>query len=189
MKWFWLALLAFPAAAAAQPRLIPEHDVTVVYRVEGPATARIPGGAPDGVRLAWDAAGGRLRAEPVGQGTYAVTDLARRVAYIVFARQLSYLELPLRGGDPQKLIAGAHVTFERRGTETLLGLRCTDWAIHAERVSGMGCVTPDGVVLRAEGEFDGEAGRMTALSVDAGPQPEEIFHPPEGFFRLALGRH
>ncbi len=189
MKWIWLALLAFPAAAAAQPRLVPGQDVTVVYRVDGPATARIPGGAPNGVRLAWDAAGQRLRAEPLGQGTYAITDLGRRVADIIFARQFSYLELPLRGGDPQSLIAGANVTFARRGTETLLGLRCTDWTIHAEKVNGMGCVTPEGVILRAEGVFDGQEGRVTAVSVDRTPQPDESFQPPAGFFRLALGRH
>ncbi|MEJ1977760.1 MAG: hypothetical protein WDN49_18265 [Acetobacteraceae bacterium] len=144
------------------------------------------------MRLAWDAAGQRLRAEsvgPAGQGTYAITDLARRVVDIVFAGQFSYMELPMRGGDPQALLAGADVTFTRRGTEHLLGLECVDWAIHSRKVNGVGCVTPEGVVLRAEGVLDGKQGSMTALSVEMTPQPDASFHPPKGFFRIAFGKH
>jgi len=159
----------------------------VVYRVGGTAAERIPGGAPSGVRVVWDAAGQRVRAEPIGQGTYAIADLGRHVTDIVFAAQVSYLELPMRVGDPQTLLAGAHVTFTRRGTERLLGLECTNWAIHAEKVDGVGCVTPDGIVLRASGTFDGQSGNLTAMSVDLTPQPDESFRPPKGFFRLAFG--
>jgi hypothetical protein len=182
-------LVALPAVAAAQPRLVPSHDVAVVYRVGGAAAERIPGGAPHGVRVVWDAAGQRVRAEPIGQGTYAIADLGRHVTDIVFAAQVSYLELPIRVGDPQTLLAGENVTFTRRGTERLLGLECTDWAIHAAKVEGAGCVTPDGIVLRAEGMFDGQSGSMTAVSVDPAPQPDSAFRPPKGFFRLALGKH
>jgi hypothetical protein len=184
-----MALLFLPAAAAAQPRLVPTQDVAVVYRIGGSAAQRIPGGAPEGVRVVWDAAGQRVRAEPVGLGTYAIADLGRRVTDIVFEAQHAYLELPIRGGDPQALLAGEHVTFARRGTETLLGMACTDWVIHAEKVTGMGCVTADGVVLRAQGLFDGQSGSMTAISVDLNPQADSSFRPPKGFFRLALGKH
>ena len=181
-----LALLV-PAAAGAQPRLIPATDVDVVYRVEGAAAERIPGGAPQGVRLQWDAAGRRLRAEAEGMPVYAITDLPNREEEIVFAQQSSVLVLPLRGGDPRSLLAGADVRFTRRGAGRVLGIDCTEWQIEGRKVSGAGCVTADGIVLRASGTFDGQPGQFTALSVARGPIPPERFVAPAGFFRLPLG--
>ena len=98
LAWALAWAPAWTSAAIAQPRLVPAHDVDVLYRLDGPAVQQIPGGAPDGVRLQWDATGQRLRAEPVGGIVYALTDLRRRVADLVFATQSSVLELPLRVG-------------------------------------------------------------------------------------------
>lgn len=181
-----LACLALPALAAAQPRLVPAGDVDVLYRVEGAAAQQIPGGAPDGVRLQWDAAGQRLRAEPVGQPVYAITDLRRRVAEVVFAAQSSVLQLPLRGGDPQTLLAGADARFTRKGTGHVIGMDCTEWAVQARHVDATGCVTADGVVLRAEGTWNGQPGRAVAVSVARGPIPGSQFAAPANFFRLPL---
>jgi hypothetical protein len=194
MKRFVLALAALPGlvafapphGAAAQPMLVPGRDVAVVYRLGGAAVAQIPGGAPDGVRLLWDAAGQRLRTEPVGQPVYAITDLGRRVADIVFAAQNSYIEMRIKAGDPQTLLAGSDIRFTRRGTAHLIGLDCTLWAIHSRKIDGTGCITADGVVLRAEGTIDGQPGSVTALSVAFAPQPPDRFVPPEGFFRLPI---
>ncbi len=136
-----LAVAAFILPAAAQPRLVPATDVDVLYHLEGAAAQQIPGGAPDGVRLQWDAAGQRLRAEPVGAPVYAITDLRRRVASLVFAAQSSVLELPLRGGDPQTLLAGADARFTRRGAGHVLGMDCTEWSVQARHVDATGCVT------------------------------------------------
>jgi hypothetical protein len=138
------------------------------------------------VRLLWDAAGQRLRAEPVGRPMYALTDLPRRVADIVFAAQSSYIEARIKGGDPQTLLAGRDIRFTRRGAGRLLGLECTNWAIHSQKIDGTGCVTADGVVLRAEGTIDGQPGRLVATSVAYGPLPASAFVPPEGFSRLAF---
>ena len=126
----WLAVAAafLPAMAVAQPRLVPGGDVDVLYQLEGAAAEQIPGGAPDGVRLQWDAAGQRLRAEPVGQAVYAITDLHRRVADIVFAAQSSVLELPLRGGDPQTLLAG-----RTRGSPARAPGMCSAWSAPSGR--------------------------------------------------------
>lgn len=179
--------LAFPVFAVAQPRLVPTADADVLYRVEGAAAQQIPGGAPDGVRLQWDAAGQRLRAEPVGGAVYAITDLRRRVASLVFAAQSSVLELPLRGGDPQALLAGSDARFTRHGAGRVLGMDCTEWSVQARHVDATGCVTPDGIVLRAEGTWNGQPGRAVALSVARGPVPAASFVPPPGFFRVPLG--
>ena len=174
------------AAAQPAPRLIPSADVDVLYRLEGAAVQQIPGGAPDGVRLQWDAAGQRLRAEPVGAPVYAITDLRRRVAALVFAAQSSVLELPLRGGDPQTLLAGADARFTRRGTGHVLGQDCTEWSVTSRHLDVTGCVAPDGVVLRAEGSFNGQPGRATALSVARGPIPAATFVAPAGFIHVPL---
>ncbi len=179
--------LALPALAVAQPRMIPSGDVDVLYRLEGAAAQQIPGGAPQGVRLEWDAAGQRLRAEPVGQALYAITDLRRRVTDVVFAAQSTVLELPIRGGDPQTLLAGADARFTRKGTGHVLGMECAEWAIQARHVDATGCVTADGVVLRAEGLWNGQPGRAVALSVSRGPVPAAAFVPPADFVRVPFG--
>ncbi len=180
------ALLLWPSLAIAQPRLVPQGDVDVTYRLSGAAAEQIPGGVPDGVRLQWDARGQRLRAEPVGGGVYAITDLQRRVADIVFPAQSSILELPLRGGNPQALLAGSDARFTRRGVSHVLGIECTDWAIQAPNVDAAGCVTADGIVLRAEGRFDGRPGSAVATSVTRGPANPAAFRTPEQYFRLPL---
>ena len=186
MKRLLLALAIGATPAMAQPLLVPGRDVAVVYRLGGAAAEQIPGGAPDGVRLQWDATGQRLRAEPIGSPVYAITDLGRRVADVVFAAQASYLEVGIRGGDPQSLLAGADVRFVQRGRSRVLGLDCTEWEIHSRKIDGTGCVTSDGVVLRAEGTFDGRPGRMVAVSVETARQPASAFQPPEGFFKLSF---
>ena len=185
--WLIVAAASLPTLAVAQPRLVPGGDVNVLYRLDGAAADQIPGGAPGGVRLEWDAGGQRLRAEPVGQPVYAITDLRRRVADIVFAAQSSVLELPLRGGDPQTLLAGADARFTRKGTGTVLGMECTEWTIQARHVDATGCVTADGIVLRAEGTWNGQPGRATAQSVARGPIPDSAFVPPANFIRVPLG--
>lgn len=180
-------MLLAPGLALAQPRLVPAGDVTVLYTVGGAAAEQIPGGAPRGVQLQWDASGGRLRTDPVGAPLYAITDLANRTAELVFPAQKSVLELPLKGGDPQALLAGADARFTRRGAGHALGMACTEWAIHARHADGTGCVTPDGIVLRAEGMYDGRSASMTAVSVTRGAVPADAFALPASYFRLPLG--
>ena len=185
-----LALLAAPALASAQPRLVPKADVDVLYRVSGPAAAAIPGGAPGGVRLEWDAAGERLRSEPVGGAVYAIADLGRHVADVVFTAQNTYLELPVRGGSPQALlsqaVAGAGAQFTRLGTGQVLGIACTEWSVHARKLDATACVSGEGVVLRASGTWDGQPGQLVALSISHDRTPPDQFRPPDGFFRVNL---
>ena len=183
---FLLALLC-PGLAAAQPRLLPGADVTATYNLGGALVDQIPGGAPDGVRLEWDAAGQRLRADPLRRPNYAILDLTRRVAQLVFPQQSGVLELPLRGGDPQSLLAGADVQFTSRGPGRVLGMDCTEWRVQSRKLSGTGCVTADGVVLRADVTYDGRPGSATVTSVTRGGIPPEHFTVPPNFFRLPFG--
>ncbi len=182
-----LALLFASGAAVAQPRLIPAGSVDVLYRLSGAAADQIPGGAPDGVRLQWDGVTQRLRAEPIGRPVYVITDLARRVADFVFPAQNAFLEVPLRGGDPQALLAGSDVRFTRRGTSRVAGLDCTEWTAQSQKLDATGCVTADGIVLRADGSYDGHRSSFQALSVTRGPVAPDRLRPPEGFARLPLG--
>ena len=161
--------------------------MTATYQLGGALADQIPGGAPDGVRLEWDAAGQRLRADPVRRPNYAILDLTRRVAQLVFPQQSGVLELPLRGGDAQSLLAGADVQFTRRGASRVLGLDCTEWRVQSRKLSGTGCVTADGVVLRADVTYDGRPGTATATSVTRGAIAPDRFTVPANFFRLPLG--
>lgn len=183
-----LPALVWPGLVMAQPApmLVPGRDVAVTYQLHGAAADQLPGGAPDGVRLAWDVAGQRLRAEPIGRPMYALTDLRRRVADIVFAGQGAYMETRIKGGDPQSLLAGRDVRFTRRGTGRMLGMDCTNWAIRSEKIDGTGCVTADGVILRAEGTINGRPGSLVAQSVSYAKLPPSAFVPPDGLMRMAL---
>ena len=182
------AMAGLAAPALAQPRLVPASDVQVLYHLSGPAAAAIPGGAADGVRLEWDAAGERLRSEPVGGPVYAIADLGRHVADVVFTAQNTYLELPLRAGDPQTLldaaIGGGDAHFVRGNADRVGGIPCTDWKATARKLDATACITDDGVVLRASGTWDGHEGALTAVSVTRRALAADRFRPPAGFFRV-----
>ena len=198
--WLLLFVMLSPTVACAQsapgaipsrsvPGLIPSRSVTVTYRVSGAAVDRIPGGAPNGVQVAWDAVEQRLRVEAVGQPNYALVALHSRVLDMVFGTQRAYLELPIRGGDPQTLLTGRDVHFTRRGSDHVAGLDCTEWAFRSHKLEGVGCVTPDGVVLRAHGTFEGQPGEVVATTVAYGEVNGPDLLPPADFFRLMSPLH
>ncbi len=184
----WLLLLSVlcTGAASAQgvPGVIPSRSVTVTYRVSGAAIDRIPGGAPNGVQVTWDAVEQRMRAEALGQPNYALVALHSHVLDVVFGLQRAYLELPIRGGDPQALLTGRDARFTRRGGDHVAGLACTEWAFQSRKLEGVGCVTPDGVVLRARGTFEGQPGEAVATTVAYGEVSGPDLLPPADFFRL-----
>ncbi len=180
-------LIALVGTAAAQdrPRIQPTRDVTVAYRVSGAAASAIPGGIPGALRLSWDAAGQRLRAEAEGRTQAVIVDLRAHSAQLLDTGLRSALTLPVRDGDLQPLtLDGARLT--RRGNDTVAGLACTNWDVQARRGSGVICLTADGVPLRADGDVDGRAGTFTAISVSYGPLPADLFRAPPGFMQLAM---
>lgn len=180
-------LLAAPFAIRAQdrPRVQPSRDVTVTYRVEGAAASVVPGGIPGALRLSWDAAGQRLRAEPEGRTQAIIVDLRAHSAQVMDSMLRSALTLPVRDGDLQPLtLDGARLT--QRGTDTVAGLPCTTWAVQSPRGAGTVCFTADGVALRADGQVDGQHGTFTASSVSYGPQPDELFRVPAEYMQLSI---
>lgn len=187
-------LIALAASAAVQfgsasaqdrPRIQPTRDVTVAYRVSGAAASVVPGGIPGVLRLSWDAAGQRLRAEAEGRTQAVIVDLRAHSAQLLDTGLRSALTLPVRDGDLQPLtLDGAKLT--RRGNDTVAGLACTNWDVQARRGSGMICLTADGVPLRADGDVDGRTGTFTAVTVSYGTLPADLFRAPPGFMQLAM---
>ena len=179
---------AAPAQAASpqdRPRVQPDRDVTVTYRVEGAAQQALPGGVGGPLRLSWDAAGQRLRAEPADRPQAVIVDLPRHTASVVDDSMHAVLTLPVRERDLQPLTLDG-VQMTRRGADTVAGRACTIWAMQAKHGSGTVCLTPDGVALRAEGEIDGRHGSFTATDVTYGAVAAELFKVPPGYMTLAI---
>lgn len=182
-------LLGIAVPALAQPAraqaTLPTRDVALVYRVGGAAHAAIPGGIPDTVSIAWDAARQRIRVTVPGRPQFLLVDLAPVGVRLVDAGTRSAISLPVRAKDldPVKL-QDAHLT--RHGRATVAGLSCTEYAADSPRGHGTVCLTDDGVALRAVGTVNGREGSLTAVSVAYGPASPMLFEVPPGYTSLAL---
>ena len=184
-------LAATPALAQpAPPRTRPLHDVAVTYRVEGDATALIPGGLPGPVTLSWDAGTEKLRAEAEGVPDIALLDL-RDHAGQVFDRTL-HIAIPftVRADALQPLtLEGARLAPV--GPETVAGLPCTLYRFTSSQGGtqspGTVCLTQDGVPLRGAGTIRGRPGSFTATAVNYGHLPPELFAIPAGYTSLGGG--
>lgn len=187
-----LALLAAAGTAVAQdrPLLQPSRDVTVTYRIEGAAASAIPGGIDGPLRLSWDAAHQRLRAEAEGRPQAVLVDLPNHTATMLDGVMRAAIALPVRDRDLQPLtLAGAQLT--RRGAGNVAGMACTNWDVESHRGTGTVCLTADGVALRADGAVDGHKGSFTATSVRYGEVAPKLFTAPPGYLALdfaGLGR-
>ena len=182
-----LVLLAAAGTAMAQdrPLLQPSRDVTVTYRVEGAASSAIPGGIDGPLRLSWDAAHQRLRAEAEGRPQAVLVDLPNHTATMLDDVMHAAVALPVRERDLQPLtLAGARLT--RRGAGNVAGMACTNWDVESRRGAGTVCMTGDGVALRADGAVDGRKGSFTATSVRYGDVAPRLFTAPPGYFALDL---
>jgi len=182
-----LALLAAASSAVAQdrPMLQPSRDVTITYRVEGAAASAIPGGIDGPLRLSWDAAHQRLRAEAEGHPQAVLVDLPNHTATMLDNAMRAAVALPVRERDLQPLtLAGTRLT--RRGAGNVAGMACTNWDVESHRGAGTVCLTADGVALRADGAVDGHKGSFTATSVRYGEVAPGLFTAPPGYFALDL---
>ena len=180
-------LLATPALAQAPPRVLPAHDVSLVYRVEGAATEAIPGGVPSALRVRWSAGTQRLRVEAEGRPQTLLVDLGASSVELLDPGLRTAMSLPVNPGDLQPLrLEGAH--FARRGRATVAGLGCTEYDVQSSRGHGTVCFPDDGVALRASGELRGRRGSCTATSVSFDSVPGQAFAVPPGYVQLAIPR-
>ena len=189
-----LALLLLPALAVSQeqqsrrPLTLPSRDVAVTYEVSGMAADALPGGAPGVLRLAWDAGGRRLHVGADARSQAAIVNLTEGKAVILDEGSHAAITLPL-GARAMDSIALSGARFQRGGTERVAGHDCTDYAVQDPRGSGTLCLTADGVPLRGDGTWGGQAGRFVATRVKYGAQPDSLFHPPPGFMQLSLPKN
>ena len=187
MRPGFLALLAAVpmtgVAQAAQPPRQPTRDVVVSYRVDGPAVSLIPGGLPGPVRLSWDAARRRVRAEADGRSQIAIIGLASRAGQLIDMNLRIAIPFHVRAKDLQPLTL-ANAQLEPVGRQTVAGLQCTNYRVEAEGGPGSVCLTDDGVPLAGGGEVEGKAGRFTAISVEYGKLPPDLFMAPPGIIDL-----
>ena len=178
------AVLGGGAAPAAGVRVQPVRDVVVTYVVEGPALGLIPGGVPGPVRLSWDSVGQRVRAEVSGRSQVALIDLRGHTGQAIDTGLRVVLPLPIRTSDLQPLtLEGGRLTAT--GKDVVAGLACTVYQVESASRPGTVCLTPDGVALRGQGEFNGKAGTFRATMVSFGKLPDALFRVPEGY--IALG--
>ena len=180
-------LLAAPVLAqpAAPPRTQPTRDVIVTYRVEGQAQNLVPGGIPGPLRLSWDAAGQRVRAEAEGRTQVALLDLKNHTSQAIDTTLRVVLPLPLKASDLQPLtLEGARLI--PRGRETIAGLACISYTVQAT-TPGSVCLTPDGVPLRGQGDISGKPGTFTATAVQYGHLSPDLFEVPRGYIALGGG--
>lgn len=171
------AMLSF--AAQARPVLHPARDVVVQYRVTG---AHGPNQSAE-VTIHYAGQGRRMRIEPAGRPSYMIVDGVADHMVMVMPDQQLYVEMPY---NPQMLMnfQDKDATFSPQGTETIAGLRCTVYDVQSRGHPGQICLTPDGVMLRAQGQDPSHHGSLEAIKVDYGAQPASLFAPPPGFRKL-----
>lgn len=171
-------------APAAPPPLRPTRDVTVTYKLDGPAADLIPGGNHGPWQVAWDAAGQRLRAEPTGQTQVLLVDLAQKKAQLMDTALRVVLPITISAKDLGAFQLEPGQLARRNTTATIAGLTCAEYDVIIEQGRDQVCLTRDGVPLRGSITAKGKPGRFTAQAVTYGPVPAARFVPPPGTMAL-----
>ena len=183
-----VGLMVWSGVALAQdrPPTAPTRDVLVTYRATGPAQ----GGRsqPQDLRVATTAGGKLLRVEGMGggqsAGAYVIVDRTTQRMMMVMPQDRRYMEMPANDAFARGFVLNDAMSFTRRGSETVAGLKCTLWEVTSREGAGSACVTDDGVLLRGRGN-DGKGG-IEATAVKYGPQPASLFKPPADFSRIEM---
>lgn len=174
-------LAAHAARAQTRPVLEPQRDAALTYHVE--STAR---DAPSEARVIVKAGGKRLRIEPNNQPGFILVDRNRNDAVMVMAGLHMAVHVGL-GDAIDRTLFDPRNRFRRLGEDRVAGLTCTVWELRSPNAEGEGCVTADGLVLRAAGHAaKGGQGKIVATAVDLSPQPDSAFVPPADYPRLDM---
>ena len=173
-----LALASAVTAAAGQPgpRLFPDRDVTVDYRVSP------EGHAPVDVQVAVSAGGRRLHITSADLPTTILVDRDAETADILLPLLRAYAELKIGKYDPERtILRGA--SFTSAGQRFLDGRSCTEWRAVSHDGQAAACITPNGIILRgaATSNRQGDLGTVEARRITFGPLPQSLFEVPPHF--------
>jgi hypothetical protein len=167
-----------PASADPRPLLVPAHDVTVHYQVAPREHA------PVDVVVAVKAGGTRLRITSDMLPTTVLVNRDTEKAAVMLPMLRAYSDIKIGRYDPENtVLKGA--AFTRGGHEHVAGHECTVWRATSADGSAEGCITADGVILRAAVRSDkhGEEVALHAVRVDYAPVPDADFAVPPDFQR------
>ncbi len=171
-----VSVLSSTSTFADQPRLRPSRDVAVVYRAPGPRGVEVE------QRVRWLAAAEIMRIDPPSHDWHVIVDYVQRRMSLVddAARSVVQMAAP----DSANSITGAPSTssYTRIGQGVVAGHTCTEWqTLDRQGHAALVCITDDGVLLRA-GTPD--AVRVSAISVQYGPQETNAFQVPADYTRV-----
>jgi hypothetical protein len=174
-----------PAWASAwveeRPVLLPQMDGAIVYHLTSDAR-----NAPEEFRFRFKAGGSLLRIDLENQPGYILIDRGQKQAAMVMERSHLAMQLPV-GDLVAKYLSDPSAHFKIIGSNTIGRIPCVEWSMNAPDAQGQGCVTDDGLILRASG-FDhrGQHAAIEAVAITLAPQPETDFHTPVGVRALDL---
>ena len=169
------------AAGPDRPPTMPEHDATVTYQVT-PSDH-----APQVIRVYFSDGGRKMRIDgPGGQGD-TILDRPTGLLTVVMNGQRAFMEVPARGIAHDPFLLSDDMDYTRSGTtEVIAGVSCNDWRMTSRTGASVACVTPDGLLLSANGtDGAGGKGRIIALAVSEAPVGPDMFAAPAGYTRIA----
>ena len=118
--------------------------------------------------------------------SYMLVNQASQRLEMVSPFEGTVMEVPWASGLGQQFTLDSTMRFQRKGTATIAGLRCTTYTVATTITSGETCVTDDGVMLRTLAQNNrGQRTAMEAVSVSYTPAAPEEYSPPADFQRVA----
>ena len=181
-----MGLMACAGGAMAQerPTILPTRDVAISYRATGPVQGQQQ---QQDLRVSFTSGGRLMRIEGVGgqsAGSYVIVDHTTQRMTMVMAQDRRYMEMPVNNAFSRGFLLSETMRFARRGSESVIGVKCTVWDITSSDGNGNACLTEDGVMLRGNG-IDGK-GTIIATGVTYAPQPAALFKPPADFSKIEM---
>jgi len=164
------------ATASPAPRLVPDRDVTVEYRLFPPGSPEIP------VRAEIAAGGQRLRATSDELPAIIIVNRAAETASLVVPLLRAFARVGIGDYDPETtVLRGA--SFSRAGQDVVAGQPCARWRAASPHGTASACITADGVILAGTMRSDrrGDLGSLRAVRVSYGALPANAFEIPAGF--------
>ena len=173
-----LALLATPAFAQDRPPLFPTRDVSVTYRVNGGPQ---PGAE---MTMSWLSTGQLMRVDLPGGVGFMVSDHQNQRGFMVMEQQRMIMDVPIAQAAGH-IQAMQNARFTRGSNDTVAGTPCTNWTYESQGRTGTGCITAEGVMLRAQSS-QGQQGSLEAVCVAFGPQDPSRYQRPQGYQAMQM---